>query len=149
MKKILIILLCVLILTGCKAKTMDEVSPKKFKEIMDAEKIDVYNVSDSYDFATKAYYVDNKMYKITYIKGDDSTTMNGLYIDEVKNSLSKAGNEPTRTTVGGKNYNYTEIIGEGKYFYNAVIEDAMLILECDSKYKKDARKLLKELEFMQ
>lgn len=150
MKKIRTVLLVIvsfLLLTGCSPKSLSTVSSDKFKSVMDNEKIEYQDIKSKYSFATNAYLVEDNGMVITYVEGESSYDIQGIFLDECKNAYSKLNEDYKNKSKAGDNWTYIEASDSDKYFFVGRISKSYIVLSAPKSEMERARKIVNRLGY--
>ena len=153
-KLLSIIILTLIVLTGCSKKPA---SMKDFANLMKDKNISIYDVTDIYGYAKKAYKTNSEDYQVLFVESKNLKDMQGVFLDEVKNiygfsgiatkssdieDIDKDSSEIQPNVQSGKSWGRVEIETEDNYYYVSYIDKTMLLIIGN----KDNADMLKEIK---
>lgn len=150
LKFALILLICAFCLVGCgKSKA---ITSNEFKEIMvdlNFSIIDVKEQFDAYDYIKEAYVAleKNKNYQIEFYVLDTSDSAKSFYYNNKEIFESSKESTAVYTNVDLNNKNKYTLSTGGTYKLLSRIDNTMIYLNVDSKYKDEVNKILKKLKY--
>ena len=144
-KLLTILLLSILIITGCtkKTSTCDE-----FNRLAREQGFEVVDYTKAYGYANKAYQTSNDSHLAFFVEGKKQKEVQGIFLDEVKNiyvaagvkskserenSEEDQGPEPIKN--GGDSWGTVEITTDDTYYYISYIKNTMLYIKCNISEK--------------
>ena len=151
MKKILILVGFVVLLTACSPKR-DAIDEDQFIRIMNDEGFSIKNVEsqfEQYGYFEEAYLAidSNNNYQIEFYELEEENYDLNFY----NNNKSKFENEKSSTYVDSnmdlKNINKYTLTTNNKYKVVSRIDDTVIYLDVDKKYKKEVNDILKKLGY--
>ena len=165
--RIILILLLVVIVTGCEQKK-SKIDAPTFNTYASNLGIKVQDVTQYYGYADVAYQTNYNEFKVLFIDFKDSgVDSQGIFLDQVNNIYSSAGvsdstngNSPTtvitsvattkkytKDTDNGDNWVYTKIVTEDKFYYAAKVDDTMLYIVSDLDHKDTVEQLISTMKY--
>lgn len=152
LKFLVVILIGLIIVTGCNKKSKTALSSDDFLKICNEKNIKMYDAIGLYAFADKAYVTSEEKYEILYIIGKNQSDISGMYVDEVSNIYSKYktddNNEDYKENVqSGNNWQTVEIQYKDKYVYIAIVDKTILEVHSDLVNKDLVRSLIDAMKY--
>ena len=165
-KIITVMILSLVILTGCKNKKA-RVDGPTFNTLATSSGIGTTDVTSYYGYADRAYQSNHDKYKVLYIDFKDTgVDAQGIFLDQVNNMYGKAGVNENATTTSGKtnvaelttkaykkdndngdNWVYVKIETDNGFYYIARVDDTMLYITNNIKKKKKKKKLISAMKY--
>ena len=146
MKKIVLLLTIVVLLTGC-SKEKEPISGESFNDIATEKKYEVTDVTNVYDYAKSAYLIKDDNYKVMFIEGKKIGDIQSTYSDEVTNIYSNIYSDNTRSNDKGEKWSYVELEDEDHYYYLCYINKTLVIVESDIDNKDNMISLLEKIGY--
>ena len=149
-KFILILLICTVVLVGCGSKKA--IDSNAFKDLMSESEFVVYDVKyqfDTYDQISEAYVALEKdgNYQIEFYITDTNESAISFYNNNKEIFESSKGSTAVYTNVDLNNNNKYTLSTGGKYKLLSRIDNTVIYLDVDSKYKDEVNKILKKLGY--
>lgn len=151
-KKIFIsILLLVLVftLTGCFSK--EKIDSKKFISISKKEKLTVYGITENYKSYKnlKIGYAASSLlgWRITFFEFKDSTSVEDIFDQEVKNIKKKKSDDDDEDKSGLRNYKTYELTTKSNYYYISRVDNTMISVTSDISHKESITKFINKLGY--
>ena len=148
MKKIkgLFLALAVCLLVGCSSKK-EVLSPDRFLEIIEGEKLAPGDTTNSYTtFAEKAYVIDSNFY-LLYVQGKNQYDIEGVFVDECRNVYNLLSTNATRKTSGGDNWTSLEATDGDNYYYVVWVGDTYIYSKATGDSKDRLKEVIKKLGY--
>ena len=141
-------LMICLLLTGCKKKSL---SINEFNDIAKKNEftiVDVGDIAKAYDHLSEVAVVENKDgWRVEYyiiVNKEEAIAMYNLNKTTFEENKSGIYAE---STVDVSNYSTYALETDGKYMYIARVDNTMIYLKVDQKYKNDAKDFIKKLGY--
>lgn len=137
--KLVCVITLVFILAGCDTSTKEVINNNKLITIANRNGYPLSEVTSSYSYAKVAYDYSNSVTntEIFFAEGDESSIINGIYIDEVTNYNNNAGSSAKKTTKKGKNYSV--FIVENKNMYYIVSRVGKTFIKASTSIKNKSK----------
>lgn len=128
MKKILLILLSVLLLTGCGKKKVS-LNDEEFYNIMSENKFQVYDDKENFPYAEHAYVIAEENLKVVFIEGKRKVDVEGVYVDQCNNVYKQALEGYDDTKKSGSNWSTLKLTDANNYYYVSLVDNTYLYIE--------------------
>ncbi len=132
--------------SGC-GKTKEALSGDEFVAKMSNLNYQLYDYTESLDYAKSAYKIVDDNYNFTYIEGNRKYDVEGLFVDECTNVYTALGEDNKPRTLGGDNWTFLEGTTEDKYYYVSWIDNTYIYVEAPLSYRSEIESILKELPY--
>lgn len=137
--KLVCIVTLVFILAGCDTSTKEVINNNKLISIANRNGYTFSEVTSSYSYAKEAFEYKNSVSstEIFFVEGDDSSIINGIYVDEVTNYNNNAGSDAKKVSKKGKNYSV--FIAENKNMYYIVSRVDKTFIKASTSIKNKSK----------
>ena len=150
-KGILFTALCFLMLflvTGCGKKTV--ITTSEF--ISKAEKAgyqttDITAQYSSYEYIKEATIAKNDNYQVEFYVLDGEDKAKGMFDTNKTDFENSKGSSSSYSTVNLANYSTYALTSAGKYMYLARVENTLIYIKVDEKYKDSVKGFVKDLGY--
>ena len=143
-KKILIILLCCIMLTGCFSK--EAISMSKFMGMSSKYNYTLGDVTNQYDSYNVREAVVSKAdgYQIEFYVLETVKDANNMF-NVNKNDFKKSSG--TNTSIKATNYETFKLTNDESYMYICRVDNTLLYVNTDIRYKEQIEEFIKELGY--
>lgn len=128
MKKVLVLLLSILLLTGCGEKK-SSLEEGEFYSIMTKKGYQVYDDKDNFEFVNHAYVILESDLKIVFVEGKSKVDIEGIFVDQCNNVYNKVLEGYDDLKKSGKNWSTLSIKDSQNYYYVSLVDDTYLYIE--------------------
>ena len=157
-KKVVIITIAILAIIvaviACIFKNLNKekipMTTESFKTTMEEKGFDIQNAKDQfeeYDYVKQVYIALNGDYQIEFYELSDVDYAVGFFNNNKSIFEQSKGNTSANTNVNLKNYSKYTQSSNGKYKVVSRIDNTVIFLNVDDKYKDDVKSLLDELGY--
>lgn len=157
-KKVVIIAIAILAIIvaviACIFKNLNKekipMTTESFKTTMEEKGFDIQNAKDQfaeYDYVKQVYIALNGDYQIEFYELSDVDYAVGFFNNNKSIFEQSKGNTSANTNVNLKNYSKYTQSSNGKYKVVSRIDNTVIFLNVDDKYKDDVKSLLDELGY--
>ena len=155
-KIILLLLIFILVLTGCTKKSS---TCEKFASALKEQGYEVYDYTQGYGYANKAYQSSSDDYMALFVEGKNLKDIQGIFIDEVKNIYGLAGVKtkeeqeqsedkgPIPIVKGGDSWESVEVTTDNSFYYISYINDTLLYIKSNTDNEAKFRKIIDTIKY--
>jgi len=135
-----------------KAMNKETISASEFKEILEYKDFEVVDAKEqfiNYDYIEKAYIAleEDYEYQIEFYKLDEEDEAIDFYNLNKEKFEEQKGSTSAETSINIGNNSKYAVKTNGKYKVVSRIENTMIYLDVDKKYKDEVDEILKELGY--
>lgn len=146
MKKVLIILFGVLLLTGC-GQTKTSLADGEFSSLMSESGYTVYDDKENFSFAEHAYVVLEKDLKVVFVEGKRKADIEGIFIDQCNNVYQKVLEDYDDFKSSGSNWSTLKIKDSQNYYYVSLVDNTYLYIEGSIEKERKINKIIDLLNY--
>lgn len=146
MKRKIIVLLLVILLSGC-SNEKTSITGDDFKKIVKDNKYEIIDVLNVYDYAKSAYLIKEDNYKIMFIEGKKLGDVQSTYTDEISNAYSNIYSDNKINKDKGEKWSYVELEDSDHYYYIIYINKTLLIVESNVDNKSEMINFINDLNY--
>ena len=146
MKKIFIVLLGALLLTGC-GESKTALADGEFSSLMTESGYKVFDDKENFAFAEHAYVVMEENLKVVFVEGKRKVDIEGIFVDQCNNVYRKVLEGYDDVKKSGSNWSTLKITDSENYYYVSLVDDTYLYIEGSIDKERRINKIIDLLNY--